>query len=60
MWSVELRPCLVRYALLDKVTKKALAVDNRYRVDGSGFIKPWSAKPELQALVDPVVHGEGT
>lgn len=43
---------------MDKVTKKALAVDYRYRVDGKGFMKPWDAHPSLKKQHDPDAHGE--
>ena len=44
---------------MDKVQKKALAVDYMYRVDGKGFVKPWDAKPALKDIVDPIAHGKG-
>ena len=45
-----------RYALLDKVHRKATAFEERYRKNGKGFVRPWEVKPELKSVIDPVAH----
>ena len=47
---------LGRYALLDKVRRKATAFEERYRKNGKGFVRPWEVNPELKSVIDPVAH----
>ena len=47
-----------RYALLEKVRKQGLKIEERYRKNGKGFVKPWEVETKLEEVIDPIAHGE--
>ena len=47
-----------RYALLEKVRKQGLKIEERYRKNGKGFVKPWEVETKLEEVIDPIAHGK--
>ena len=35
-----------------------MKIEERYRKNGKGFVKPWEVETKLEEVIDPIAHGK--